>query len=447
VPLLTFILFLALQLQPTPTTTPVPITLGHSTLPLNAPWKFQTGDNPNYADPNFDDSTWETVDLTPPENSHDADVGLSNYVSGWTAKGHPNYSGYAWYRLHLTIEAPANETLSVACPADVDDAYQLFINGQLQGGAGDFTHATPIILSVQPKKFPLPSAAQANATNTREITIAIRVWMSPDSLVGNPDAGGIHIAPLIGTASAIDARYQIQWLETFRGYVVDAVESLAFVLLAILAIALIPSELDAPTYRWLAIALIASAIVRANQAFFSWTQLESLRTFTLLKEVILIPAILAAWTITWCNWFEVKTPRWIPRAAAILCAIYFAAQFILWLSAPRTNAALNALATISTLTRLAFAAILIFILFAAAKKIGPRSWPDVTAAVLISIGLFAQELSTLHVPSIWFPFNTGVSRTQFAYAAFIIVLFALLLRRISSLRVPHPSPPSRRVGI
>jgi hypothetical protein len=445
VPLLTLALLLALQLPPTPRTNSATITLAHSTIPLDAPWKFQTGDNPHYADPNFDDSNWETVDLTPPPNSHDGDVGLSNYVPGWTAKNHPNYSGYAWYRLHLTITAPANENLAIAGPPDVDDAYQLFINGQLQGGAGDFSHATPVILSVQPKKFPLPSAAQATANNGREITIAFRVWMSPDSLAGNPDAGGIHIAPLVGTTTAIDARYQIQWLEIFRGYVVDAVEALAFILLALLAIALTPSNRDdAATYRWLAVALVASAIVRANQAFFSWTQLESLRTFTLLKEVILIPAILATWTITWRNWFEVKTPRWIPRAAAVLCATYFASQFLLWLAAPSTNAFLN---TISKLTHLAFAAILIFILFAGAKKIGPRSWPDVTAAVLISIGLFAQELSALHVPGIWFPFNTGVSRTQFAYAAFIIVLFALLLRRISVLRVAHPSPPSRRVGV
>ena len=50
------------------------ITLGQSVLPLNGPWKFTIGDSPIdpathqplWSEPAFDDSHWETVDLTPP---------------------------------------------------------------------------------------------------------------------------------------------------------------------------------------------------------------------------------------------------------------------------------------------------------------------------------------------------------------------------------------------
>jgi hypothetical protein len=66
---------------------------------LNGPWKFNTGDDMKWASPDFNDSDWETVDLTAPPGSHDGVVGLSGYIHGWTAKGHPAYSGYAWYRL------------------------------------------------------------------------------------------------------------------------------------------------------------------------------------------------------------------------------------------------------------------------------------------------------------------------------------------------------------
>jgi hypothetical protein len=332
------------------------------------------------------------------------------------------------------IDAPSNEKLALAGPPDVDDAYQLFIDGQLQGSAGDFTHATPIILSIQPRKFPLPETTPA-AGNPRDVAIAFRVWMSPDSLAGSTDAGGIHIAPTLGTASAIDASYQIQWLETFRGYVVDAIEPIAFVLLAILACALIPFRREDPAYGWLAVALLTTAIVRANQAFFFWTQFESLQTFALVKEVIFLPLGLATWTMTWRYWFEVRNPRWIPRAVAALCATYIAAQFILWLAAPHTNSAVT---TISAFTRVAFASLLFFIIFSGAKKIGPSAWPDVLAALLISTGLFAQELSALHIQGIWFPFHTGVSRTQFAYAAFAMLLFALLLRRLRHFAATKP---------
>ena len=54
---------------------------------------------PLWAEPGFDDSQWETVDLTPKDGAFDPGAGTSGYVPGWTAKGHPGYWGYAWYRI------------------------------------------------------------------------------------------------------------------------------------------------------------------------------------------------------------------------------------------------------------------------------------------------------------------------------------------------------------
>jgi hypothetical protein len=71
---------------------------------LNGPWKFKIGDNQQWAVPNFNDSEWEIVDFTAPPGARDGDVGISGYVPGWTGKGHPNYSGYAWYRMKVSIE-------------------------------------------------------------------------------------------------------------------------------------------------------------------------------------------------------------------------------------------------------------------------------------------------------------------------------------------------------
>jgi hypothetical protein len=48
----------------------------------------------------------------------------------------------------------------------------------------------------------------------------------------------------------------------------------------------------------------------------------------------------------------------------------------------------------------------------------------------VSIGLFATELSEIGFPGIWFPFGVGVSRTEYAYAAFGVVLFLYLLQRL-----------------
>src|SRR6478752_2595870 len=58
---------------------------------LDGAWRFHTGDDPRWADVDADDSGWEVMDLTAPASSRDDDVGLPNYIAGWTAHGHPGY--------------------------------------------------------------------------------------------------------------------------------------------------------------------------------------------------------------------------------------------------------------------------------------------------------------------------------------------------------------------
>ena len=87
------------------TTTEEKLSADKNLRPLNGPWKFITGDNMQYAQSNYDDSGWETMDLTAPRGAHDDDVGLSGFIPGWTAKGHSSYSGYAWYRLKVPLDS------------------------------------------------------------------------------------------------------------------------------------------------------------------------------------------------------------------------------------------------------------------------------------------------------------------------------------------------------
>jgi hypothetical protein len=61
------------------------LTLGQSAFPLNGPWKFTVGDSPIdprtgqplWAEPEFDDSHWENVDLTAPKGTVDPIAGIS----------------------------------------------------------------------------------------------------------------------------------------------------------------------------------------------------------------------------------------------------------------------------------------------------------------------------------------------------------------------------------
>src|SRR5437667_11167693 len=91
---------------------------------LDGAWRFHIGDDPHWANPDADDSSWETVALSAPASSNDGDVGLPNYVSGWMAHGHPDYRGYAWYRRSVTVPA-GGRAWDVLGPTAVEDGYGL----------------------------------------------------------------------------------------------------------------------------------------------------------------------------------------------------------------------------------------------------------------------------------------------------------------------------------
>src|SRR5437764_7074572 len=86
---------------------------------------------PIRAKPDFDDSQWETVDLTPQSAAPNPITGMPGYVPGWTARGHKGYWGYAWYRIRVQVDSGPDVKLALAGPPAVDDSYQVFDNGTL----------------------------------------------------------------------------------------------------------------------------------------------------------------------------------------------------------------------------------------------------------------------------------------------------------------------------
>ena len=84
----------------------------------------------------------------------------------------------------------------------------------------------------------------------------------------------------------------------------------------------------------------------------------------------------------------------------------------------------------------------VVVVYAARRSAARDRWWSLAALLLVSIGVYARELSSLKVPGIWFPFGTGVSRTQYAYAAFAVLLFVLLWRRSKSALPAARTPTS-----
>ena len=394
-------------------------------IPLNGPWKFIAGDNMQYAQSNYDDSGWETTDLTAPPGAHDDDVGLSGFVPGWTAKGHPNYSGYAWYRLNVSLDSVKGEEIALAAPPAVDEAYQLFINGSLFGSDGDFSGTVPVVYSIQPRMYPLPDSLRKE----KNITIAFRVWMSAASLGQGPDLGGIHIAPALGEKTEIEKKYRFQWDQTIKGYIVEVVLPIMFILLAITMFILNRNGKQPRSCKWFITALILVGLMRLNQAVYYWFQIESEHLADILGPVILKSLVLGSWLMAWREWFDLHQPKWLPKIIAILTLLYMAAQLlgVSWVSNSLIHTHFQ---TIADYIRLLILALMLFTLYQGARKQGTKDLLALAAALLMLIALFPQEVSDLHIiPGIWFPYGVGVSRGQYFYAAFVFVMYVILIQK------------------
>jgi hypothetical protein len=418
----------------------IAITLAHDMATLDGPWKFHVDDDPRWADAGFDDADWENVDLTAPPGTNDGDVGLPDYAPGWSAKGHPGYHGYAWYRIHLVVTPAAGEILALLGPWAVDSVYQVYVNGTLLGGVGDFTGPAPTAYGYHyPRFFALPP----NVAGGGPLVIAIRVWMGP--WVAAPSSGGIHIAPAIGGQDAITAQYRLQWLKIFEGYMVDAVPALLFVLMAIIVLSLLLFERTERAYLWMAVAILLSAVQRGNQALFFWWQIETVQDFVIFILALTVPLSLGAWMMAWRSWFKLEKPVWLPKAIAALTIALIVAQLLArpWLfhSAFPHSVATTAHYLIMWM-RLAFLGVLALTVYQAIRSHGRGAVCALPAILAIAMVLFAAELSVMHVPGIWFPWGVGFSLSECMSLVFDVLLLGVLLWRLRSYVPPTVSGSS-----
>src|SRR5215813_11395966 len=376
---------------------------------LDGPWRFRTGDEPHWADPNTDDSGWETIDLTAPPGSHDGDVGLPDYVGGWMAHGHPGYHGYAWYRRAVTVPA-GRASWDILGPTLVENGYELYWNGQRLGGSGRLG-PDPRVVGTRPLRFALP----ADAAGTRGV-LAVRVYMLPGNW-GSADSGGMHSPPILAPRPISDALHRVQWERTIAGYIVEVIEPIAMLALIGLAIGYRSRSGHKSFLIFASIALALMAARRFNNAIVAWTDLMDLTTYAWLASVMWVPTM-AAWTLAWNRW---RLPPWriLDVSAVVLAVVGIVGAVIHSASVTRGS-------------RLA-SMVLFVVIGARIVRSGPLRILALVTLASIMAALFGGELlDPIGVPGIWFPFGIGVSRTQYVYAIVIPLLAFLIVRASTS---------------
>jgi len=205
---------------------PIDATQWHSgTVTLTNGWHEHDGDNLSWAQPGFDDSSWQTVDLD--------DLG--------SAQG-----GWRWYRMHIKLE-PGHEPVHILIAGGLG-TYELYLNGQRQDAAGlgsmwGVTRPTEQIFTAR--------------NDDNDVTLALRthaptmytLWHYP-----------LFLTVSIGTPAAIDNERQAMESQRLYTAIPSIAINLMLVLASIAAFALHRSQRDHKEYLWLGCYLLLLGI-------------------------------------------------------------------------------------------------------------------------------------------------------------------------------------------
>ncbi|HEV2577998.1 MAG TPA: SpoIIE family protein phosphatase [Acidobacteriaceae bacterium] len=421
-----------------PALSQTPAQIGNPTITLTGPWKFQIGDSPLdpvthkplWADPSFDDSRWENVDLTP-NGSADPFTNDPRYVRGWTATGHLNDWGWAWYRIRVPVLALPGTPISFATFGWVDgadDGYQIFSDGNLMGSWGDFRNQNdPTVYFTQPATFSL-----FRATGTpQQVTLALRFWLSPVRLAYHPFVGGLHYAPLLGESSAVNAAADISLLQNLRLQAFPPFDVCLGLFMAIVIASLVFFDRSDRVYLWVAGALLLDVINEFVFFLANFTQLVSLRMFFVELEAFSAPLILGAWGMVWWLWFQRK-PAWAPKALAIGTCIYMTVGLfghdLLFEFVPHSVSAV--VETLSLPCALFLIVMLLVIVWSGLRAHRREGWFVIPAVVFLIFGQLQAVLIKLHFHGWVIVHGVMLFYSNIANLLNIAAISVLLIRRL-----------------
>ena len=410
------------------------ITLGASAATLPGPWKFAPGDSPVvsgkflWAQSAFDDSRWAAMDLTPKAGSIDASYGTPGFVPGWTAQGFPDLYGYAWYRLRLRVTDPG-EPLWIKMPNDVDDAYQIYADGQIIGHFGDFSPNGITVYSARAFSFPLPPPGPDGA-----IELAIRFYMTSGTKFQSLDAGGMHQPPVLGLASTINLLQAKEDDANLHFYLGAILQVILFLLLVPLALWAWLKRRSDRTFLWLFFALLVSPLSMLLLLLGNMGSAISLTGNTFLLDIVFRPIGLPLWIMFWWNWFGLRNKRWIPRLAWLLVAAEIVALVCLRLPTAGVNLLprswLSGCNYASAVLLGALGLLLLILLVEGYRRDRTEALAAACPILLFEFSNFnGYFLNIFGFSTQFYPFGIGISTGAIALILMALVIGALVLRR------------------
>ncbi|HUZ04561.1 MAG TPA: beta galactosidase jelly roll domain-containing protein, partial [Acidobacteriaceae bacterium] len=197
---------------------------------LDGLWRFHTGDNPQWANPNFDDSQWPLL--------------RSN--ESWSTQGYPGYGGYAWYR--FTVQVPDGSKPYSLLLGQARTGYQVFLDGKFLGSYGNIGVPGYYVLN---RNFAVPPSAYG----PRLLHLAIRIWHNPRWVAG----GGFYESSYIGDSQLMARRAAMARRLRMDKYVNDYTYAVLGTLVGLTVLVLFFIRRSEREYLWFALLLLANA--------------------------------------------------------------------------------------------------------------------------------------------------------------------------------------------
>jgi hypothetical protein len=400
-------------LSQTPTQTTFDVDKDRQTIvSLDGLWHRQVGDDPRWADPQFDDSSWPVIRPTQP----------------WSEQ---KFAGSAWYR--AKVKVPANAGPLALYLYYIDDSHQVFVDGKLLVSTPGLP-PHPQVYGVIPAVVQLPEHAD---TNPYTLTLAIRVWLSPEYAAYHQ--GGISPGSIIGSPALAQDALDIQITRWSWGLVSQILLACLETLAACAALALFTIRRKEREYLWFALLLFASAGSRCSAVYY---QFHTLSNTQLVAGQSILNAAGDFAQIAF--YFRLLGARrnwvfWVVFASAGCDLLLTVPGVLGWINLVIISVAVIVLFLPTTVWILA-------LLFRRAAQgfqdarllIAPVIFSKI--AVLISIGIWVcQTLNLYRGSTSWFqrtftwPFN--ISLTDIGDTLFLIGMLAVLILRFTRTRL------------
>lgn len=304
--MLRWLLLLCACVLPIAAQTPQPIpapSLIHSVVHVDGPWRFSIGDDPRWADPAFDDSSWRTVDVS----------------QGLNEQGIESYTGYAWYRIRLQPQdfaklAPGQSPILLITGNSVGQL-AVYVNGLETARTRGMTDSPSMYLS------PAFTASFLGLSTANPITIAIRTWAGPNVPIHRGLLAKVELGSQSDVAELQAAANSRQWDEH-----VAAVLILNFLFLCVagFGVALYFTQHHHAEYSWLALLCLSVAAMGTGDVIYglAWIPLSFYAIFTAFSGRIFM-AITLEFVLHFTGREARKPVRGIQIAVLALPFLYF----------------------------------------------------------------------------------------------------------------------------